>query len=402
MKKPELLAPAGAIDKLKTAIDFGADAVYIGGEEFSLRTASKNFSDKDIEEGVKYAHQRGKKVYVATNISLRNNEIDKFKKYVKKLESLGADALIISDIGAFSVARDVSNLELHVSTQANITNYEAVNAWHRLGAKRVVLARELSIDEIAEIRSKIPKEVEIEAFVHGAMCMSYSGRCLLSSYMASRDPNRGDCAQPCRWNYYLTEEKRPNEYMPIVENDEGTYIMSSKDLCLIRRIKELTEAGVASFKIEGRVKNELYVATVTKAYREAIDDFFDGKEFDESLFDGLNKVSHREYWEGFTFDSRINGQITSKTTYIGDYTIVAVVTDYDPNTKTATLSQRNKFNTGEILEIIEPDRKGFRTVKVSQIEDDKGNLIETANHAMMTVKIKIDGVKKGAILRREK
>ncbi len=264
----ELLAPAGSLVKLKTAILFGADAVYVGGEEFSLRTAAENFTNGELKEGIAFAHERGKRVYVAVNIAPRNSETERLKEYAKFLEGAGADGVIVSDMGAFSVIKSCApRLNIHISTQANVTNYESAMMWHSLGATRIVLARELSLNEIKEIREKLPADCELEAFVHGAMCVSYSGRCLLSNSLANRDSNRGECAQPCRWKYYLMEEKRPGEYMPVFENDKGTFIFNSKDLCMIRHIAELSECGIHSLKIEGRVKSDFYVATVVKAYR---------------------------------------------------------------------------------------------------------------------------------------
>ncbi len=279
MKKPELLAPAGSLAKLKYAVMYGADAVYIGGEAFSLRVAAKNFTAEEIKEGIDFAHKRGAKVYITANIIPHNSDLEKFPDFVREVSDIGADAIIVSDLGTFSVVRSVApNLDVHISTQANNTNYASANMWHSMGAKRVVLARDLSFKEIREIRDKTDPQLEIECFVHGAMCVSYSGRCLLSNYLTHRDSNRGACSHPCRWKYYLMEEKRPGEYMPVFENERGTFIFNSKDLCMIEHIPQLIDSGITSFKIEGRVKNELYVATVVKAYRQAIDAYFENPE----------------------------------------------------------------------------------------------------------------------------
>lgn len=273
MKKPELLAPAGDIEKLKMAIIYGADAVYLGGEEFGLRKSSKNFTLDEIEEGVKFAHERNRKVYVTLNIIPHNEDLIGLEDYVKNLYDVNVDGVIVSDPGVFSIVRKTTpNLPIHLSTQASVTNFETIMFWYNLGVKRIVVARELSLKEIEEIIQKGPKDLEIETFIHGAMCISYSGRCLLSNYMADRDANRGACAHPCRWKYYLMEEKRPGEYYPIVENDKGTFIFNSKDLCMIKHIPDLIESGISSFKIEGRVKSQYYVATVVRAYRMAIDE----------------------------------------------------------------------------------------------------------------------------------
>ena len=278
MKKIELLAPAGDLEKLKFAIIYGADAVYFAGENFGLRAGASNFTISEMEEGISFAHERNKKVYITVNIFAHNEDIDIFKEYIKTLDSMGIDAFIVSDPGIFTIIKEtVKNAEIHISTQANTTNYQSVMFWHKLGAKRIVLARELTFDEIRNIRSKIDESVELEAFVHGAMCISYSGRCLLSNFMTDRDANRGECSHPCRWKYALVEQKRPGEYYPIEENDRGTYIMNSRDLCMIEHILELIESGISSAKIEGRMKSIFYVATVVSAYRKAIDSYYQGR-----------------------------------------------------------------------------------------------------------------------------
>ena len=393
MNKPELLAPAGSLAKLKYAIMYGADAVYIGGEAFSLRVAAKNFTIEEIKEGIDFAHERGAKVYITANIIPHNSDLDSFPEFVKQVDELGADAIIISDLGAFSIVREVApNLDIHVSTQANNTNYASANMWYKLGAKRVILARDLSFGEIETIREKTPADMEIECFVHGAMCVSYSGRCLLSNYLTHRDSNRGACSHPCRWKYYLMEEKRPGEYMPVFENERGTFIFNSKDLCMIEHIPQLIKAGVTSFKIEGRVKNELYVATVVKAYRDAIDAYFaEGEDYkvSEDILTELTKVSHREYTNGFYFGKPTEKhQLYTSNTYIQEYTIAAVVKSYDKATGEAILEQRNKFEKGDVLEVLNPSGENF-SFTADEMYDEWDNLIESAPHAQMTVKLKL-------------
>lgn len=391
MNKPEILAPAGSLQKLKYAIMYGADAVYIGGEAFSLRVAAKNFTLDEIKEGIEFAHERGAKVYITANIIPHNSDLDKFPDFVREVYELGADAIIVSDLGAFSIVRETApNLDVHISTQANNTNYASASMWHKMGAKRVILARDLSFGEISLIREKTPKDLEIECFVHGAMCVSYSGRCLLSNYLTHRDSNRGACSHPCRWKYYLMEEKRPGEYMPVFENERGTFIFNSKDLCMIEHIPELIEAGVTSFKIEGRVKNELYVATVVKAYRDAVDKYFEnGKDYkvDDAILTELTKVSHREYTNGFYFGKPTDKhQLYTSNTYIQEYTIAAIVKS---STDGVTyLEQRNKFEKGDVLELINPEGDNF-SFTVGEMYNDKDELIESAPHAQMEVRIKL-------------
>lgn len=336
MKKPELLAPAGSLEKLKTAIDYGADAVYIGGEMFSLRVAAENFSHEEMLEGLAYAHERGKKVYLTANIIPHNDDIDDFEKFIEEIRPMGFDAVLVSDLGMFDMLRTLApELPLHVSTQANNVNWRSAAAWHKLGASRVVLAREMSFKEIEEFQKKIPPELELEVFIHGAMCISYSGRCLLSNYMTHRDANRGACSHPCRWNYSLVEEKRPGEYMPVYENERGTFIFNSKDLCMIRHIPELIKSGVASLKIEGRVKTSYYVATVVGAYRREIDRYFadpDNYVFNEDEYIELCKVSHRPYSTGFYFGKPDeDSQVYTSSSYIRDYDLVGIVEEYEPS-----------------------------------------------------------------------
>lgn len=392
MNNIELLAPAGSLTKLKYAIEYGADAVYIGGEEFSLRVASQNFTLEEIKTGIDYAHERGKKVYITANIIPHNDDLKDFPDFVREVASLGADAIIVSDLGMFSIVKEVApDLDIHISTQANNTNYESAKMWYKLGAKRVILARDLSFKEIGEIRNNIPSDAELECFVHGAMCVSYSGRCLLSNYLTHRDANKGACSHPCRWKYYLMEEKRPGEYMPVFENDRGTFLYNSKDLCMVGYIPELIKAGINSFKIEGRVKNELYVATVVGAYRRAIDAYLesgDNFKLDPAILEDLEKVSHREYTTGFYFNKPDeNNQLYTSNTYIQDYTIVGVVTDYDKQTGIATIEQRNRFFKGDEIEIIRPFNSSI-TFIADYMTDGEGNEIDVAPHPQMTVKLK--------------
>ena len=361
MNKPELLAPGGNLEKLKIAILYGADAVYIGGEAYSLRVAADNFSLDDMKEGLKFAHDRGKKVYLTANILPHNSDIAEFEKFITEVRPLGFDGILVADLGIFDMVQKLApEIPIHISTQANNVNYMSARKWYEMGAKRVVLAREMSFEEIREIREKTPADLELEAFVHGAMCISYSGRCLLSNYLTHRDSNRGACSHPCRWNYSLQEQTRPGEYMDVFENERGSFIFNSKDLCTIRHIPELVKSGISSFKIEGRVKSEYYVASIIKIYREEIDKYCadpDNYVFDEKQYDELCKVSHRPYSTGFYFGKPTeNEQVYTSSSYIRDYDIAGIVTDYDETTKTATISQRNKFVIGEEVEIIRPLR----------------------------------------------
>ncbi len=405
MNKPELLAPGGSLEKLKTAILYGADAVYVGGEAFSLRVAAENFSFEEMREGLKFAHERGKKVYLTANILPHNSDIDEFEKYIEKIASLGFDAVLAADPGIMQIISErAPDLPIHISTQANNINYKSAEFWYKQGAKRVVLAREMSMREICEIRERTPKELELEAFVHGAMCISYSGRCLLSNYMTSRDSNRGACAHPCRWNYSLVEETRQGEYLPVYENERGTFIFNSKDLCMIEHIPELIESGISSFKLEGRVKTSYYVATVVKAYREEIDRYLadpEGYKFDKSQLEELCKVSHRPYSTGFYFGkTNEDSQVYSSSSYIRDYDLIGIVTDYDEKSGIATVSQRNRFFVGDEVEIMQPGKPFFQQ-KISHMENESGESIDAARHAEMVLKIPMEKpVVKDAILRK--
>ncbi len=403
--KLELLAPAGDLVKLKMAILYGADAVYIGGEAFGLRTASKNFDLKDMQEGIKFAHERGKKVYLTTNIIPHNADLGCFNDYLDSVVSLGIDALIVADIGLFSLIRKrYPDIDIHISTQANNVNYLSANVWHEMGAKRVVLARELSLEEIRQIRENTSSELEIEAFVHGAMCISYSGRCLLSNYLTKRDANKGECAQPCRWNYALVEEKRPGEYIHVGEDEQGSFFFNSKDLCMIEHIPELVKSGITSFKIEGRVKSEYYVSTVVQAYRTELDRYIadpEGYEFDTESLNEVLKVSHRPYTHGFYFGKTdANSQVYETSSYIRDYDIVGFITDYDEKTGIATVEQRNKMNVGDTIEIIQPGKPYF-SQKVEWLKNAEGEDITSTPHAQMVYTMKTDKpVTKNAMIRR--
>lgn len=400
--RPELLAPAGDMECLCAALDFGADAVYLAGQMFGMRTAPSNFTREELQTAVALAHARGVRVYVTCNTVPRNKEIDLLPDYLAFLQAAGVDALIVTDLGVIDLAkRYAPKVELHVSTQAGITNYAAANAFYQLGAKRVVLARETTMEEIAEIRAKTPKDLEIEAFVHGAMCMSFSGRCLLSNYMAGRDANRGACAQPCRWKYALVEEKRPGQYMPIYQEGEGSYILNSKDMCMVRHLPELLRAGVTSLKIEGRAKSSYYVAVTTNAYRWALDELEQHPDTPVSpwIVEELDKISHRPYSTGFYLGGE-PGQETVQGGYVRNYEVIAVCEDYHDGI--AILSQRNRFFRGETADVLEVGEKPF-DLPLDELFDQDGQPIESAPHATMTVLLKTERpLKRGAILRHRR
>jgi putative protease len=364
MDRVELLAPAGDLEKLKFAFIYGADAVYIGGQTFGLRAAAKNFSYEEMKEGIEFAHERGGRVYVTLNIIPHNEDLKDLQGYLLELENMKADAVIVSDPGTVAYIREHNpGMEIHLSTQANTTNYLSASFWHSQGLPRLVLARELSFNEIKETIEKSPSSLEFEMFVHGAMCISYSGRCLLSNYLANRDANRGACAQPCRWKYQLVEEKRPGKYFPVVEDENGTYFFNSKDLCLIADLKEIIEAGVKSLKIEGRMKSLYYVANTVRVYREAIDKYYekpDEYSYDAAWLDELKKSSHRQYERGF-FGGRPDGiaQIYDTASYERSYNFIGAVKGYDSDTKLAEIEQRNKFVVGDTVEVIGPSFKSF-------------------------------------------
>jgi len=389
MKKVELLAPAGNLEKLKMAILFGADAVYIGGQRFGLRASADNFSLEDMKEGLAFAHQRNCKVYVTVNIIPHNEDLVGLPEYIKELDKLGVDAVIVSDTGIFNIVREAApNMEIHISTQANNTNYLSARFWYDLGAKRIVVARELSINEIKEIVNNTPADMDIEAFVHGAMCISYSGRCLLSNYMTGRDSNRGACSHPCRWKYSLVEEKRPGEYYPVYEDERGTYIFNSKDLCMIEYIPQLIDAGIYSFKIEGRMKSSFYVATVVSAYRKAIDAYMADPEnyrFNPEWLVELSKASHREYTTGFYFNKTTGAdQIYHTSSYIREYDFVGMVLEYDKETGIAKVEQRNRMIVGDEIEVVIPGKDYFIQT-IEEMRNEEGESIRTAPHPQMIV-----------------
>ncbi len=407
LKKPELLAPAGDLEKLKIAVLYGADAVYIGGEAYGLRAKAKNFDLKTMKEGIDFAHKHGAKVYITANIFAHNSDFYGMADYFKTVYEMGADAVLVSDPGVYSVLKEAApNLELHISTQANNTNYKTAQFWYKLGAKRIVGARELSLKEIKEMRENIPEDMEIETFVHGAMCISYSGRCLLSNYLSGRDANKGACSHPCRWKYYLMEETRPGEYMPVEENERGTYIFNSKDLCMLGHIPELVDAGISSLKIEGRMKTPYYVGTIVKAYRQAIDDYFDNPEYYKSriqyYIDEVSKVSHRDFTTGFYFGKPgHDDQVYTNNTYIRDYDFIGmVVENWDVESGLATVMQRNKFEVGDTIEVL-PQKGDSAEMTVTQMWDTDGVPIMSAPHPEQIIRLKTDiPLKKFDMLRK--
>lgn len=407
MKKIELLAPAGDLEKLKIAVDYGADAVYFGGEMFSLRAGADNFSLAEIKEGVQYAHDRNVKCYMAFNIFAHNEDISPLRAYLKQVSEIPIDAFIVSDPGIIGIIREIiPDAELHLSTQANMTNYATANFWHSHGIKRLVLARELTFKEIVEIRENIPESMELEAFVHGAMCISYSGRCLLSNFMISRDANRGMCAHPCRWKYKLVEEQRPGEYYPVEEDDRGTYIMNSKDLCMLEHIPELAAAGISSAKIEGRMKSVFYVATIVSAYRRAIDAYYDNPEgyvYNPQWMSELKKASHREFTTGFYFDKPTDEDQNYQTSaYIREYSFIGMVKSYDEHTGMAVVEQRNKMVLGDEIEVFGPGKEFF-TQKLTVLQNEEGEPIESAPHPQQILRIKMEQpVAEKYILRKKK
>lgn len=384
MRKTELLIPAGSLDVLKTAVIYGADAVYIGGEAFGLRAKAQNFSNEDIREGIAFAHAHDVKVYITANILAHNDDLAGVEEYFKELKDINPDALIISDPGVFATAKRIlPNMELHISTQANNTNYGTYQFWYDLGVKRVVTARELSLAEIKEIRAHIPEDMEIESFIHGAMCMSYSGRCLLSNYFTGRDANRGGCTHPCRWKYSIVEETRPGEYMPVYENERGTYIFNSKDLCMIEYVPEMIDAGIDSFKIEGRMKTALYVATVARTYRKAINDYLTSPELYRQNLDWyraeIGKCTYREFTTGFYFGKTDETtQIYDNNTYVKNYTYLGTIECVDER-GFCRIEQKNKFTVGEQIEVMKPDGRNL-IVQVKALYAEDGQSVESAPH----------------------
>ena len=384
MRKPELLVPASSLEVLKIAVIFGADAVYIGGEAFGLRAKAKNFSMEDMKEGIAFAHEHGVKVYVTANILAHNEDLEGVREYFRELKEIKPDALIISDPGVFMIAKEVCpEIERHVSTQANNTNYGTYQFWYHQGAKRVVSARELSLKEIKEIRANIPDDLEIETFIHGAMCISYSGRCLLSNYFTGRDANQGACTHPCRWKYAVVEEKRPGEYLPVYENERGTYIFNSKDLCMIEHIDDIMESGIDSLKIEGRMKTALYVATVARTYRKAIDDYLESPEKYRANMEWyqeqISNCTYRQFTTGFFYGKPDeNTQIYDSNTYVKEYTYLGYIEEVTEQ-GLGRITQRNKFSVGETSEVMKPNGENVE-VTVQRILDEDGNSVESAPH----------------------
>lgn len=407
MRDTELLIPAGSLEVLKIAVIYGADAVYIGGEAFGLRAKAHNFSGEEMKEAVRFAHSHGVRVYVTANILAHNEDLAGVEAYFNELKDIGPDALIISDPGVFVIARRVlPQMELHISTQANNTNYGTYLFWQQLGAKRVVTARELSLEEIRQIRSRIPEDMEIESFIHGAMCISYSGRCLMSNFFTGRDANQGACTHPCRWKYSVVEETRPGEYMPVYENERGTYLFNSRDLCMIEHIPEMIEAGIDSFKIEGRMKTALYVATVARTYRKAIDDYKKDPGLYRSNMEWyrreIGKCTYREFTTGFYFGKPgQESQIYDNNTYIKNYTYLGTVEAVDSRGR-CRIGQKNKFSVGEIIEVMKPDGANVEAA-VTGILDEDGRSQESAPHPRQVLWVELDtgSAEKYDILRRQ-
>ena len=401
MKHPELLIPASSLEVLKTAVVFGADAVYIGGEAFGLRAKAKNFSMEEIREGIAFAHAHDVKVYITANILAHNGDLSGERAYFEELKEIKPDALIISDPGVFMIAREVCpEIDIHISTQANNTNYGTYQFWHQLGARRVVTARELSMAELKEIREKAPADLEMETFIHGAMCISYSGRCLLSNYFTGRDANRGACTHPCRWKYAIVEETRPGEYMPVYENERGTYIFNSKDLCMIEHIPELIDSGIDSFKIEGRMKTALYVATVARTYRKAIDDYLESPELYRKnmdwYLDQISNCTYRQFTTGFFFGKPDeSAQIYDNNTYVKEYTYLGIIGECTAD-GLYRIEQRNKFSVGEQIEIMKPDGRNIPVV-VRRIVDEEGQEMQSAPHPKQVLYIELAAAENGAL-----
>lgn len=403
--KPELLAPAGNPEKLKMAIIYGADAVYLAGPRYGLRAGAGNFTFEEMKDGIRFAHDRNRKVYVTMNILPHNEDFEGMEEYIRRVSDMGADALIVSDLGVLSAVKEVNpEMPVHISTQANVTNFKCAMMYKELGASRIIAARELSLEELSLIHRKVP-DIELEAFVHGSMCISYSGRCLLSSFMCGRDANRGDCAQSCRWKYYLMEEKRPGEYFPIVEDERGTFILNSKDLCMIEHIPEMISAGIASFKIEGRMKSSFYVSTVVRAYRMALDAYMNDPEnyvFRQEWLEEVSKVSHRSFTTGFFFNKPGHeSQNYGTSSYIQSHEFVGIVLEYNENEKTALIEQRNRIFAGDDIEVMQPDGRDIR-FKITEMRDVEGNLITSTPHPQMKYYARVpEPVMPASILRKK-
>ena len=406
IKKPELLAPAGDMERLMAAVKYGADAVYLGGTTFGMRAAPQNFSDEELKVAVDYCHERGVKVYLTCNVLPRNDELSELPSFLKNAKEAGVDALIISDLGVLEYAKKYAEgVEIHISTQTGVVNYAAAKAFYELGARRVVTARELKLTEISGIRENIPDDMDIECFVHGAMCVSFSGRCLISNYLVNRDANRGECAQPCRWKYTLMEEKRPGQHFPVFEGDGGTYLFNSKDMCMIEHIPEMIKAGITSFKIEGRAKSAYYVAVVTNAYRKAIDEYFENPSDDfmpsQWIIDEMKKISYRDYCTGFFYgDPADDANISYKGGYNREWDVMAIVEKWEDGI--AYCSQRNRFFEGDELEAMVKGGKPFK-VKAVELKNEEGEAIEATNHPMMNFTFRTDiPLEAETILRKER
>lgn len=406
MRNIELLSPSGDFERLKLALKFGADAVYLGGEQFGMRTNPSNFKADELKKAVELVHSYGKKVYLTCNTLPRNNEIEALPEFLKYAAQIGIDAFIIADIGVMDMAKKYApEVEIHMSTQVGIVNYQTANTLYEMGAKRIVTARELSLDDIKTIRDKTPEDLQIEVFVHGAMCMSFSGRCILSDYMVGRDANRGDCAQPCRWKYHLVEETRPGQYFPVNQDDSGTYVFNSRDLCMIEHIPELVNAGVDSFKIEGRAKSEYYTAIVTYAYKNAIDEYLknpsDDFKVSQWILDEMEKMSHREYTTGFNFGPIVNGQVLNTGGYIRNWDVCALYNNYKDGR--LIVDQRNRFFEGDVLEVVEPDKKPYKITVKELYNETAGEYSGVANKATNTYSFQCDiPVSSDAIFRRQR
>ncbi|MBV1757636.1 MAG: U32 family peptidase [Dethiosulfatibacter sp.] len=404
MKRPEILAPAGNLEKLKMSVEYGADAVYFAGSQLGLRAGAQNFSKDDLKEAIDYCHQHGVKAYITVNIIAHDKHFEGIEEYIQFLESIHVDAIIVSDPGVLLKVKEYApNAEIHLSTQANTTNYQTANFWHEIGADRIVLARELTLEEIKSVIQHKKDTLKIESFVHGAMCISYSGRCLLSSFMTNRHSNLGDCSHPCRWNYSVVEEKRPNEYYPVMEDENGTFIYNSKDLCMINNLQDLLESGIDSFKIEGRMKSSYYNATVVRSYKNALMELMEGKPFDPYWYEEIKKASHRDFTTGFYYgDPKEEGQLYTSSSYIREYDFIGLVKDYDPTIQMATVEQRNKFSIGDEIEIFGPDIRHF-DYQIKEMYNSKDEPVESAPHPQEIIRVKIDQpIKPWYILRKKR
>lgn len=390
---PKLLAPAGSFDKLVMAVEYGADEIYFAGKSLGMRARGKNFTDKDLEQGIEYCHKHGKKANITVNIMAHNDDLKGIEEYLKYLQKIKADALIVADPGIIEIVKEtIPDMRIHLSTQANTTNFYSAKFWYKQGVNRIVLARELSFVEIEQIINNSPKDLEFEAFVHGAMCMAYSGRCLLSSFMTGRYSNKGDCAQACRWKYNLVEEKRPGEFYPIEENEEGSFIMNSKDMCMVEHLQKFKDLGVTALKIEGRNKSEYYTASTVRSYRNALDELEKPENERNTQYwkEEVEKSSHRDFSYGFFFGNpHKDGQLYTSSSYIRTYDVVGIIKSYDKETKVAVVEQRNKFSEGDVLECFGPKGRHFEVI-AKNMKDDKGNKIDSAPHAQMIVKLDID------------